>query len=76
MGVEDVIKEVTTELERMVSAKTVIGDPVVAGGKTIIPIPNKSDATVRSMIKNGIYIRNPYMNAVFNSLIMNAGARI
>ncbi|MGM0771702.1 MAG: GerW family sporulation protein [Halobacteriota archaeon] len=42
MGVEDVIKEVTTELERMVSAKTVIGDPVVAGNKTIIPVTKVS----------------------------------
>ncbi|WP_445475025.1 GerW family sporulation protein [Methanococcoides methylutens] len=42
MGVEDVIKEVTSELERMVSAKTVIGDAVVAGGKTIIPVTKVS----------------------------------
>lgn len=42
MGIEDVIKEVTSELERLVSAKTVVGDAVVAGDKTIIPVTKVS----------------------------------
>lgn len=42
MGLEDVMKEVTSELERLVSAKTVIGEPVVAGDKTIIPVTKVS----------------------------------
>ncbi|MDA0524862.1 GerW family sporulation protein [Methanococcoides alaskense] len=42
MGLEDVMKEVTSELERLVSAKTVVGEPVIAGGKTILPITKVS----------------------------------
>ncbi|WP_244625199.1 GerW family sporulation protein [Methanococcoides vulcani] len=42
MGVEDVIKEVSSELERLVSTKTVVGDAVVAGDKTIIPVTKVS----------------------------------
>jgi sporulation protein YtfJ len=38
MGVEDVMKEVSEELERLVSTKTVVGEAMEAGGKTIIPI--------------------------------------
>ncbi|MDO9517452.1 MAG: spore germination protein GerW family protein [Methanosarcinaceae archaeon] len=38
MSVENIIKEITGELERMVNTKTVIGEPVVAAGKTIIPV--------------------------------------
>ncbi len=38
MSVENIIKEVTSELERMVNTKTVIGEPVEAAGKTIIPV--------------------------------------
>lgn len=42
MGVEDVMKEVSEELERLVSTKTVIGEAMEAGGKTIIPISKVS----------------------------------
>ncbi|MCD4800296.1 MAG: sporulation protein [Methanococcoides sp.] len=42
MGLEDVMKEVTSELERLVSAKTVVGEPVIAGDKTILPITKVS----------------------------------
>lgn len=42
MGLENVMKEVTSELERLVSAKTVVGEPVIAGGKTILPITKVS----------------------------------
>jgi sporulation protein YtfJ len=38
MGVEQIIKEVAGELERIVSTKTVVGDSVTAAGKTIIPV--------------------------------------
>jgi hypothetical protein len=50
------------------------GADIITGGKTIIPIPKRRDAMVRSIIKNGIYIRNPYINAVLSSLMVNAGA--
>ncbi len=42
MGLENVMKEISSELERLVSAKTVIGEPVEAGGTTIIPITKVS----------------------------------
>ena len=42
MSVENIIKEVTGELERMVNTKTVIGEPVEAAGKTIIPVTKVS----------------------------------
>ena len=42
MGLEDIMKEVTSELERLVSTKTVVGEPVVAGDKTIIPVTKVS----------------------------------
>ncbi|MBW6471323.1 MAG: sporulation protein [Methanosarcinaceae archaeon] len=42
MSVENIIKEITGELERLVNTKTVIGEPVVAAGKTIIPVTKVS----------------------------------
>ncbi|WNY26250.1 GerW family sporulation protein [Methanolapillus ohkumae] len=42
MTIQEVIAEVTEELERIVSAKTVIGTPIEACGKTIIPITKVS----------------------------------
>ena len=38
MGVEDTIKEIASELEKIATTKTVVGDPITAAGKTIIPI--------------------------------------
>ncbi len=38
MGVEDTIKEIAGELERIATTKTVVGDPITAAGKTIIPV--------------------------------------
>lgn len=38
MGVEATIKEIAGELERIANTKTVVGDPITAAGKTIIPI--------------------------------------
>ncbi|MEA1984531.1 MAG: spore germination protein GerW family protein [Euryarchaeota archaeon] len=42
MGLEDVMKGVSTELERLVSTKTVFGEPIIAAGKTIIPVSKVS----------------------------------
>ncbi|MGP8320928.1 MAG: GerW family sporulation protein [Methanosarcinaceae archaeon] len=42
MSVENIIKEITGELERLVTTKTVIGEPVEAAGKTIIPVTKVS----------------------------------
>lgn len=38
MGVESTIKEIAGELEKIATTKTVVGDPITAAGKTIIPI--------------------------------------
>jgi uncharacterized spore protein YtfJ len=38
MGVESTIKEIAFELERIANTKTVVGEPITAAGKTIIPI--------------------------------------
>jgi uncharacterized spore protein YtfJ len=38
MGVEETIKEIAGELERIANTKTVVGEPITAAGKTIIPI--------------------------------------
>lgn len=38
MGVEATIKEIAGELERIATTKTVVGEPITASGKTIIPI--------------------------------------
>ena len=42
MTIQDIISEVTKELENIVSAKTVVGEPIVACGKTLIPITKVS----------------------------------
>jgi uncharacterized spore protein YtfJ len=42
MTIQDIISEVTKELENVVNAKTVVGEPIVAGGKTLIPITKLS----------------------------------
>ena len=38
MGVEETIKEIASELEKIATTKTVVGDPITAAGKTIIPV--------------------------------------
>ncbi|MBN1133597.1 MAG: sporulation protein [Methanosarcinaceae archaeon] len=38
MALEQIIKELAGELERIVTTKTVVGDSVIAAGKTIIPV--------------------------------------
>jgi Uncharacterized conserved protein len=42
MTIQDVISEVTEELEKIVSAQTVIGEPIVTCGKTLIPVTKLS----------------------------------
>ncbi|WP_292380986.1 GerW family sporulation protein [Methanosarcina sp. UBA289] len=38
MGVEATIKEIAGELEKIATTKAIVGDPITASGKTIIPI--------------------------------------
>ncbi|WP_410508510.1 spore germination protein GerW family protein [Methanosarcina hadiensis] len=38
MGVEDTIKQIACELEKIATTKTVVGEPITAAGKTIIPV--------------------------------------
>jgi len=38
MGVEALMREVANELEKLVSTRTVVGEPITAAGKTLIPI--------------------------------------
>jgi uncharacterized spore protein YtfJ len=38
MGVEATIKEIAGELEKIATTKTVVGEPITAAGKTIVPI--------------------------------------
>ena len=37
-SLEDVIRAITAEMQKSISAKTVVGDPVTFEGKTIIPL--------------------------------------
>lgn len=42
MALEDLMKEVSEELERLVSTKTVVGEAMVVGETTIIPVTKVS----------------------------------
>ncbi len=42
MALEDLMKEVSSELERLVSTKTVVGEAMVVGETTIIPVTKVS----------------------------------
>ncbi|WP_342306319.1 spore germination protein GerW family protein [Methanolobus sp. ZRKC5] len=42
MALEDLMKEVSAELERLVSTKTVVGETMVVGDTTIIPVTKVS----------------------------------
>jgi len=42
MAVEDLMKEVVTQLEKMITTKTIVGEPITAAGKTVIPISKVS----------------------------------
>ncbi len=37
-GLEDVLRVITAEMQKTMSAKTVVGDPVTFDGKTIVPL--------------------------------------
>jgi Uncharacterized conserved protein len=53
MTIQEVISEVTTELEKIVSAQTVIGEPIITNGKTIIPITKLSVGFVSGGFESG-----------------------
>ena len=53
MTIQEVISEVTNELEKIVSAQTVIGEPIVTAGKTLIPITKLSVGFVSGGFENG-----------------------
>ncbi len=38
MSIEELIKTVSCDLEKLINIKTVVGEPIFAGSKTIIPI--------------------------------------
>ncbi|MCS3924399.1 GerW family sporulation protein [Methanosalsum natronophilum] len=42
MDLEDLIKNISGDLEKLITTKTVIGDPIQAGNKTIVPITKVS----------------------------------
>ncbi len=42
MAVEDLMNEVVTQLEKMITTKTIVGEPITAAGKTVIPISKVS----------------------------------
>ncbi|MEA3282631.1 MAG: GerW family sporulation protein [Euryarchaeota archaeon] len=42
MAVEDLINEVVTQLEKMITTRTIVGEPITAAGKTVIPISKVS----------------------------------
>ena len=46
---------------------------MVVGGSIIIPIDIRVDDTTISIIIKGMYIKNPIINAILNSLIINDG---
>src|SRR6266478_5728460 len=52
------------------------GNDTRTGGSMNMPIDIRVELTTRSMIKNGMKITNPMMNAVFNSERMNAGISV
>lgn len=37
-SLEDILKAITTEMQKSMSAKTVVGDPVTFEGRTIVPL--------------------------------------
>jgi sporulation protein YtfJ len=53
MTIQDIISEVTNELEKIVGAKTVVGEPIVASGKTLIPITKISVGFASGGFENG-----------------------
>lgn len=42
MNFEDILKMSTSELEKFLTTKTVVGDPIIVGDVTLVPIQNVS----------------------------------
>ena len=42
MGVEDLMKEVVEQLEKMITTKTIVGESITVAGKTVVPISKVS----------------------------------
>lgn len=42
MSAENIVKSIVEELEHMIETKTIIGEPITAAGKTVIPISKVS----------------------------------
>lgn len=53
MTIQEVISEVTEELEKIVSAQTVVGEPIITSGKTLIPITRLSVGFVSGGFETG-----------------------
>ena len=56
--------------------KILNGIDIVVGGSIIIPMDIRVEDTTISITMNGRYIKNPMINAILNSLIINAGISI
>jgi len=42
MGVEELMKEVVEQLEKLITTKTIVGEPITVAGKTVVPISKVS----------------------------------
>jgi sporulation protein YtfJ len=42
MGVEELMQEVVEQLEKLVTTRTIVGEPITVAGKTVIPISKVS----------------------------------
>jgi len=42
MGVEELMKEVVEQLEKLITTRTIVGEPITMAGKTVIPISKVS----------------------------------
>ncbi len=73
-----VINELTTSAQpsTMTNNKSLNGNDTRTGGSMNMPIDIRVELTTRSMIRNGMKITNPMMNAVFSSERMNAGISV
>ena len=70
---EPIIKDQPSTKTNNMSLK---GIEIIIGDNIIIPIDIKTLATTRSIITNGMYIKNPIEKALFNSEVMNAGTYV
>jgi hypothetical protein len=70
---EPIIKDQPSTKTNNMSLK---GIEIIIGDNIIIPIDIKTLATTRSIITNGMYIKNPIEKALFNSEVMNAGTNV